>query len=137
MCTVGIEWGDVTRLGSGWDPSMDSQGRESVRGANCYYCFKKIIIFLLQIILYNSHPGTAMPNTSHFSDVTTSISIKSTTFIFLNIFPILFFSKKSTFDSFILNICSRHTRPFSARLPLSRALGEGSRKAGGRTEKYE
>ena len=47
---------------------------------------------LLQTILYNSHPGTPMPNICHFSDATISILIKSIASIFLNIFPILFLS---------------------------------------------
>ena len=78
-----------------------------------------------------------MPNTFHSLDVTTLISIESITSIFLDIFPILFLSKNSTFDSSILNICSRRTQPFSAHLPLSWALSGGSGKAGGRTERQE
>ena len=34
MCTVGMERRDATGLGLGWDPSMESWGGVSVRGAN-------------------------------------------------------------------------------------------------------
>ena len=96
---------------------------------------KKDDDILLQTILYNSHPGTPMPNICHFLDTIISILIKSITSIFLNIFPILVLSQLHIQPPPILNICSRRTRPFSARLLLSRALGEDSGKAGGRTEK--
>ena len=34
MCVVGAEQKDATESGLGWDPSMESWGRESVGGAN-------------------------------------------------------------------------------------------------------
>ena len=45
--------------------------------------------------------------------------------------------KNPTFDSLPITFCSHRTQPFSARLPLSQAVGQGSAKAGGRIERRE
>ena len=104
--------------------------------SSCYYCFKIIMIFYYREIHYNAHPDTPMPNICCFSNMIISILIKSIASIFLGIFPILFLSQFYIRPPPpLINICPHRSRPFSACLPLSWALGEGSGKAGGRTER--